>query len=83
MRPADAVEAMECWHIALTDGRPVVMVLSRQSVPHIRDDISENWASYGGYIHSPSKGNEGRQVTLMSSGTELHLAKQAQKILRG
>ena len=27
LRPADAVEAMECWKIALTDGRPCVMVL--------------------------------------------------------
>ena len=80
MRPADAVETMECWKVALTDGRPVVMVLSRQGVPHIRDDISVNWSSYGGYIHSPSKG-EGRQVTLMSSGSELHLAKEAQNIL--
>ena len=80
MRPADAVETMECWKIALTDGRPVVLVLSRQAVPHIRDDISVNWAAYGGYIHSPSKG-EGRQVTLMSSGSELHLAKQAQDML--
>ena len=78
MRPADAVEAMECWKIALTDGRPVVMVLSRQAVPHIRDDHTVEWAAYGGYIHSPSAGEGERQVTLMSSGTELHLAKSAQ-----
>ena len=78
MRPADAVEVMECWKIALTDGRPVALILSRQSTPHIRHDVSVEWARYGGYIHSPSTGEGERQVTLMSSGTELHLAKQAQ-----
>lgn len=77
LRPADAVEAMECWKIALTDARPCVMVLSRQGVPHIRDDHSVEWSSYGGYIHSPSLGEGERQVTLMSSGSELHLAKEA------
>ncbi len=81
MRPADTVEAMECWKIALTDGRPTVMVLSRQSTPHMRNDVSVEWASYGGYIHSPSSVEGDRQVTLMSSGTELHIAKEAQKIL--
>ncbi len=81
MRPADAVETMECWKMALTDGRPCVLALSRQSVPHIRHDYTVEWASYGGYIHSPSNVEGDRQVTLMSSGTELHLAKQAQEIL--
>ncbi len=81
MRPADAVETMECWKLALTDGRPCVLALSRQSVPHIRHDHTVEWASYGGYIHSPSNVDGDRQVTLMSSGTELHLAKQAQESL--
>ena len=81
MRPADAVEAMECWKIALNTDGPSILVLSRQGVPHIRDDHSVEWASYGGYIHSPSKGEGERQVTLMSSGTELHLAKEAQSQL--
>ena len=81
MRPADAVETMECWKVALTDGRPVVLILSRQGVPHIRDDLSVEWAAYGGYIHSPSAGEGIRQVTLMSSGSELHLAKAAQNQL--
>ena len=81
MRPADAVETMECWKIALTDGRPAILALSRQAVPPIRADHSVEWAAYGGYIHSPSSGESARQVTLLSSGSELHVAKSAQALL--
>jgi len=82
MRPADAIEAAECWELALRhqDG-PVSMVFARQSLPLVRQDATrENLTSRGAYVlHEATCGM--RQVTLMATGSEVLLAVQAREQL--
>ena len=80
LRPADAIETVECWELALrrADG-PSMLVLSRQSVPAVRMDAGENRCSRGGYVLAEADGP--RQVTLIASGSEVAIALQARSIL--
>jgi transketolase len=82
MRPADAVEAAECWALALqrTDG-PVALVFARQALPHVRLQASpENLCRRGGYVLLEADG--ARQVTLLATGSEVHLATLARDRLQ-
>ena len=79
-RPGDAVEAAEAWIAALerTDG-PTALILSRQKVPHLRnDDGAANLSKRGAYVLHEA---EDAKITLIGSGTELHLAVEAAEIL--
>jgi transketolase len=82
-RPADAVEAAECWQSALlrVEG-PSVLALSRQSTPPIRDDASENKSARGAYEVLPAEGGASR-VALFATGTEVALAAKARELLQG
>ena len=80
MRPADAVETLECWQIALeSTTAPSILALSRQAVPAIRKDGAENLSAKGGYIISPA---ENPKVTIMATGTEVAIAIEAQTKLK-
>jgi transketolase len=80
-RPADAVEAAECWKLAITQkGRPSVMVLSRQKTTAARKTPStETLSARGAYEISPAEGKA--RATLFGTGTELAIALEAQKLL--
>ncbi len=80
-RPSDAVETMECYEIALehTTG-PSVLVLTRQNVPPLRTDASENLSAKGGYVLVEAEG--ARQVTLMGTGSEVQIAVKARDLLK-
>ena len=78
MRPADAVEAAECWELALAHRvGPVSLVFARQSLPLVRPvHTPENRCVHGGYVlHEAEVGP--RQVTLLATGSEVALAIQA------
>lgn len=78
MRPADAVEAAECWELALAHRLgPVSLVFARQSLPLVRPvHTPENRCVHGGYVlHEAEAGP--RQVTLLATGSEVALAIQA------
>ena len=81
-RPADATETMECWALALASKKtPSILSLSRQATPALRKDYTaENHSAKGGYVISPAKGEA--KATLISSGTEVALAVEAQAKLR-
>ncbi len=81
-RPADTVETAECWALALASAdRPSILALSRQAVPTVRTEhTEENLSARGGYVLSPSKGE--RQVTLIATGTEVEIALAAQRKLQ-
>ncbi|MEQ9606287.1 MAG: transketolase C-terminal domain-containing protein, partial [Kiloniellaceae bacterium] len=80
-RPADTVETAECWELALqAEDRPSLLALTRQGLPTLRLECSENLAAYGGYIMAPADSE--RQVTLLASGSEVEIAMQAQDLLR-
>jgi transketolase len=49
-RPCDAIEAAECWALAIENANgPSLIALSRQNVPQLRDDASENLSALGAY----------------------------------
>ncbi|PKR52912.1 transketolase [Thalassospira marina] len=75
-RPADAVETLEAWDIALrSPATPSLMALSRQNVPQLRESGPENLSEKGAYILRQY--GEGRDVTLLATGTEVALAIEA------
>lgn len=80
-RPADTVEAMECWQVALEHrGAPSAMALSRQKTPAVRTVASdENLSARGAYEIRAAKGKA--MVTLFGTGTELALALAAADVL--
>ena len=81
-RPADTVEAMECWQIALqSKTTPSAMALSRQKTAAVRTVAApENLSAKGAYVLKAANGGEAR-VTLFATGTEVPLALQAAETL--
>jgi transketolase len=79
-RPADALETAECWELAIrrSDG-PSLIVLSRQALPALRSDISENRCARGGYVVREADGR--RQATLIATGSEVSIADEAREAL--
>jgi transketolase len=83
MRPADAIEASECWEIALEHRTgPVSMVFARQALPRVRTELSaDNRSKRGGYILAEASGVK-RAVTLMATGSEVAIAMAARERLQ-
>ena len=81
LRPADAVEAAECWAVALqTTHAPTLMALSRQKTPAVRlEPKAENLCARGAYELDAASSKA--RVSLFSSGTELDLALRARTLL--
>ncbi len=73
-RPADTVEAMECWQLALDHKTaPSAMALSRQKTAAVRTvAASENLSAKGAYELRAAKGTA--KATLFATGTEVPLA---------
>ena len=83
MRPADAVEAAECWEIALGHQTgPVSLVFARQELPLVRSSSGhENFSRRGAYVLAEGEGAR-REVTLLATGSEVALAVQARARLQ-
>jgi transketolase len=87
MRPADATEAAECWHIALEHkSGPVCLVFARQALPRVREgDGADNLCRRGAYVLAEADDEaEGgpRRVTLLATGSEVAIALQARSALQ-
>src|SRR5258708_19142748 len=82
-RPGDPVETAECWESILdTPRHAALLALSRQPMPLLRRDPgNENRSARGGYVLQEAEGGE-RKLTILSTGSELHLAVQARDILQ-
>ncbi|MCG1056002.1 transketolase [Mycetohabitans sp. B5] len=82
-RPADAVETAECWELILEQPRrAAILALSRQPVPLLRQDAKGgNRSARGAYVLLEAEGGP-RQLTLLATGSELHLAVQARTIMQ-
>jgi len=80
-RPCDIVETAECWAAALaTKSTPSVISLSRQGLPCLRKDRTEqNLSAYGGYVLSDTDSQ--RDITLLATGSEVALALEAGNLL--
>ena len=73
-RPADTIETLECWEIALKSStNPSVIALSRQKIPFITEKLNKkNICSLGGY--ELKKTNSNPEITLIASGSEVQIA---------
>jgi transketolase len=82
-RPGDPVETAECWELILDAPRRAALIaLSRQPMPLLRRDAgNENKSAKGGYVLHEAEGGE-RRLTILSTGSELHLAVEAWDILQ-
>lgn len=83
LRPADAVEAAECWEVAFEHrSGPSTLVFARQTMPHVRRSVgSENLSRYGAYVLAEAEGGP-RRVTLLATGSEVVLALAARNTLQ-
>jgi len=72
-RPADAIETAECWALALAnESTPSVIALTRQGLPTVRSDVSENNCAKGGYRLKAA--DKDRKVVLVATGSEVSTA---------
>jgi transketolase len=76
-RPADRMETVECWEIALkTSKTPSVLSLTRQNLSPLRKKYSSNnKSSFGAY--EVLRTNKKISITILASGSEVDLAIQA------
>ena len=81
-RPCDGVEAVECWQAALENvSGPSGMALSRQGVPTLRTEhTDENLSAKGAYVLLEAKASA-RRVALLATGSEVQLAVAAREQL--
>ncbi|MFW8608150.1 transketolase [Rhizobium beringeri] len=82
-RPGDPVETAECWEAIMDAPRQAALIaLSRQPMPLLRGDPSdENRSARGAYVLQEAEGGA-RQLTILASGSELHLAVEARSVLQ-
>ncbi|MGO7414443.1 transketolase [Rhizobium ruizarguesonis] len=82
-RPGDPIETAECWEAIMEAPRQAALIaLSRQPMPLLRRDPSdENRSARGAYVLQEAEGGE-RQLTILASGSELHLAVEARSVLQ-
>ncbi|MEN0000122.1 MAG: transketolase, partial [Pseudomonadota bacterium] len=80
-RPADAVETMECWELALAAAKtPSTIALTRQGLPALRTEFDEdNRCALGAYELATASGDAA--VTIFASGSEVEIAMQARERL--
>jgi len=79
-RPGDAIETAECWELAVKRNEgPSVLALTRQNLPTLRAETGENRCARGGYVLAEASGP--RRITLVATGSELHLAIAARETL--
>ncbi len=84
LRPADGNETVAAWRIAVSQKRPFVLALTRQKLPvldtpnhSVREGVSR-----GGYVLAEAEGGP-PEVVLVGTGSEVHTALDAQKLLAG
>src|SRR5690606_7663512 len=85
IRPADANETAAAWRIAVEHtGGPVALALTRQNVPIFDPKKYPQillGVRSGGYVHEHARENRHLDITLIATGSEVHLALQAREKL--
>jgi len=79
-RPADAVETLECWQLALeSTTAPSVLALSRQNLPTLRTEYTmENLSAKGAYTIA---GDHDADAVIFATGSEVAIAVDALPLL--
>ena len=80
-RPADAIETLECWQLALESrSAPSVLALTRQGLPALRTEFVENNACARG-AYEIAAAESDAEVTLFASGSEVEIALAAKALI--
>ncbi len=80
LRPADAVETLECWQIALEAEKPSILALSRQNLPPLRlTDADANLSARGAYVIA---GDKDADVVIFATGSEVSIAVASLDLLK-
>lgn len=73
MRPCDVIETAECWELAVrNDSGPSLLALSRQGLPPLRHDVTNNLCERGAYRLKAA--DAARKVVLIATGSEVAIA---------
>ncbi len=81
VRPADSLEVLETWKLAVASGeQPWVLVLSRQKLPFLGARNAD--VAKGAYVLA-NAGDSTPDLILIATGSEVALALDAKKILDG
>ena len=81
MRPADALETLEAWKLAVAaKDAPWVLVLTRQKLPFL--GVRDAAVAKGAYVLADAQGGD-PDLILIATGSEVSLAVEAKKILDG
>ncbi|QPH53790.1 transketolase [Pontivivens ytuae] len=79
-RPADTVETAEAWELAVQADGPSTLALTRQGLPLVRTEHkTKNLTAQGAYVLAEAQGK--RMAILLASGSEVHVALEARRIL--
>ena len=79
LRPADAVETLECWQLALGSHKPSILALSRQNLPTLRTTyVKENLSAKGAYTIA---GDDTADAVIFATGSEVSIAVEALPLL--
>jgi len=72
-RPCDVIETAECWELSLqkSDG-PSLLALSREALPQLRTDASQNFSAKGAYRLRAAQAP--RKAVLVATGSEVEIA---------
>ncbi|MGV3488342.1 MAG: transketolase [Tuberibacillus sp.] len=82
LRPADGNETREAWKIAVeSNDRPTALVLTRQGLPTLKGTTGQGseGVKRGAYIVSEAESEP--QGIILATGSEVHLAVEAQELL--
>ncbi len=81
-RPADAVETVECWQLALESKTgPSVLALTRQNLPQLRHGFDERNRCAAGAYELVAADDDAAIVSLFATGSEVAIAVEAKKLL--
>ncbi|MDC9825070.1 transketolase [Devosia sp. ZB163] len=79
-RPADAVETLECWQLAIEAEKPSILALSRQNLPALRTEtVAGNLSAKGAYVIA---GDKNADVVIFATGSEVAIAVSALELLK-
>jgi len=83
LRPADADEVAEAWHVAmLHKSGPTALVLTRQKLPYLdKGDAIRAGLKRGAYVAADVTGGSAPDVVLMATGSEVEIALAARAAL--
>jgi transketolase len=82
IRPADPNEAAEAWAFAVQHDGPTLLVLTRQTVPHLDRSMAQDpGVARGAYVLADAEGGSA-DVVLIGTGSEVGLCVEARNKLK-